>query len=57
MKTTVLMGTLAAAGLAVGVAGAATLEDVKAKGICSAASQPVSPGFRSTDSERRMARL
>ncbi len=32
MKTAVLMGTLAAAGIAVGVAGAATLDDVKARG-------------------------
>ncbi len=32
MRKTVLMGTIAAAGLAAGLAGAATLDDVKAKG-------------------------
>ncbi|MDT8343339.1 MAG: amino acid ABC transporter substrate-binding protein [Thermohalobaculum sp.] len=49
MKTSVFLGTLAAAGLAAGLAGAATLDDVKAKGFVQCGVSTGVPGFAFTD--------
>ncbi len=47
MKATVFMGALAAAGLAAGLAGAATLDDVKAKGHLQCGISRARPASRS----------
>jgi general L-amino acid transport system substrate-binding protein len=49
MKTSVFLGTLAAAGLAAGIAGAATLDDVKAKGFVQCGVSTGLAGFAFTD--------
>ncbi|MCL5778940.1 amino acid ABC transporter substrate-binding protein [Limibaculum sp. FT325] len=49
MKTSVFLGTLAVAGLAAGLAGAATLDDVKAKGFVQCGVATGVPGFAFTD--------
>jgi len=49
MKTTVILGALAAAGMVAGSAGAATLDDVKAKGFLQCGVSTGVPGFAFTD--------
>ena len=49
MKTSVFLGALAAAGFAAGAAGAATLDDVKAKGFLQCGVSTGVPGFAYTD--------
>jgi general L-amino acid transport system substrate-binding protein len=49
MKTSVFLGTLAAAGLVAGVAAAGTLDDVKAKGFVQCGVSTGVPGFAFTD--------
>ena len=49
MKTSLFIGTLAAAGLAAGVAGAATLDDIKAKGHVQCGVSTGIAGFAFTD--------
>lgn len=53
MKKTVLFGTLAAVGLAAGMASAGTLDDVKAKGELACGVSTGVPGFAYPDAEGR----
>lgn len=53
MKKTVLFGTLAAVGLAAGMASAGTLDDVKAKGELACGVSTGVPGFAFPDAEGR----
>ena len=49
MRTSIFLGTLAAAGMAAGVAAAATLDDVKARGHLQCGVSTGVPGFEYTD--------
>ena len=57
MKTSVFFGTLAAAGLAAGVATAGTLDDVKAKGFVQCGISTGVAGFAFTTASTTAVRL
>ena len=49
MKKSIILGFLAAAGLTAGMAGAATLDDVKARGNLNCGVSTGAPGFATVD--------